>query len=195
MCSVVRRDALRGRRSDCPINFAVEVLGDRWSLVILRDIVFWGKRTYGELLGSDESIATNVLASRLRHLEKEGLLRRSADAGDRRRDRFDLTESGIALIPVLVELTCWSVRNEGWQSLPHGGTEAQHRFVAGLLDPRSKSRLVRKVEDAARRGSHYFEGVTPVANPRRAAKSASPSAKSKASQPPPPPPSVRRKRK
>lgn len=161
------RGGLKGRRSDCPINFAVEVLGDRWSLVILRDIVFWGKRTYGELLGSDEGIATNVLASRLRKLEKEGLIRRSADPNDRRRDRFELTENGIALIPVLVELTCWSARNERWQSLPHGGTEAQHRFVAGLLDARTKSRLVRKAQDAARRGSHYFEGVTPVSNPRK----------------------------
>lgn len=163
----VARDGLRGRRSDCPINFAVEVLGDRWSLVILRDMVFWGKRTYGEFLSSDESIATNVLASRLRHLEREGLIERSPDPNDRRKDRYDLTESGLALIPVLVELTCWSARNEGWGSLAHGGTEAQHRFVAGLLDARTKSRLVRKVSDAARRGSHYFEGVTPVSNPRR----------------------------
>lgn len=161
------RDGLQGRRSDCPINFAVEVLGDRWSLVILRDIVFWGKRTYGELLTSDESIATNVLASRLRHLEREGLIRRSRDPSDRRRDRYDLTESGIALVPVLVELTCWSARNESWRSLAHGGTEAQRRFVAGLLDARRKSRLVRKVRDAATRGGHYFEGVTPVSNPRR----------------------------
>ncbi len=161
------REGLRGRRSDCPINFAVEVLGDRWSLVILRDIVFWGKRTYGELLGSDESIATNILASRLRHLEKEGLIKRSSDVADRRKDRYDLTESGIALIPVLVELTCWSARNDRWRSLTRGGTEAQRRFVAGLLDTRTKSRLIRKVQDAARRGSHYFEGVTPVSNPRR----------------------------
>jgi DNA-binding HxlR family transcriptional regulator len=163
----VGREGLRGRRSDCPINFAVEVLGDRWSLVILRDIVFWGKRIYGELLGSDESIATNILASRLRHLEKEGLIKRSSDVADRRKDRYDLTESGIALIPVLVELTCWSARNDRWRSLTHGGTQAQRRFVAGLLDTRTKSRLIRKVQEAARRGSHYFEGVTPVSNPRR----------------------------
>jgi DNA-binding HxlR family transcriptional regulator len=167
MCRGVGRDGLKGRRSDCPINFAVEVLGDHWSLVILRDIVFWGKRTYGELLGSDESIATNVLASRLRHLQKEGLIQRSPDVHDRRKDRYDLTESGIALIPVLVELTCWSARNERWQSLSHGGTDAQRRFVDGLFDARTKSRLMHKVEDAARRGSHYFEGVTPVSNPRR----------------------------
>jgi len=149
----VGRDGLKGRRSDCPINFATEVLGDRWSLVILRDVVFWGKHTYGEFLGSDERIATNILAS--------------PDLHDRRKDRFDLTERGIALVPVLVELTCWSARNEDWRSLPHGGTEAQHRFVAGLLDGRTKGRLVRKIQAAARRGSHYFEGVLPVSNPRR----------------------------
>jgi DNA-binding HxlR family transcriptional regulator len=164
---VGQRDRLRGRRSDCPINFAVEVLGDRWSLVILRDIVFWGKRTYGELLGSDESIATNILASRLRHLEKEGLIERSSDADDRRKDRYVLTESGIALIPVLVEMVRWSAANERWRSLPHGGTEAQRRFVAGLFDPGTRSRILRRAQEAARRGGHYFEGVTPMRNPRR----------------------------
>ena len=164
---IVSRRGLRGRRSDCPINFAAEVLGDRWSLVILRDIVFWGKRTYGELLRSDERIATNILASRLRHLEKEGLIKRSSDVYDRRKDRYDLTESGFALIPVLIELICWSARNERFQSLTRGGTRAQRRFVAGLLDVRTKRRLLRRVQDAARRGSHYFEGVTPVSNPRR----------------------------
>jgi DNA-binding HxlR family transcriptional regulator len=163
----VKRSGLRGRRSDCPVNFAVEVLGDRWSLVLLRDIVFWGKRTYGEFLASDEGIATNILASRLRHLEREGLVVRSPDPRDRRKDRWDLTESGLALVPVLVEMTCWSARNESWQSLPHGGTEAQRRFVAGLLDARTKGRLVREIRDAARCGSHFFEGVTPVSNPRR----------------------------
>jgi len=163
----VARGGLRGRRSDCPINFAVEVLGDRWSLVILRDIVFWGKRTYGELMRSDESIATNVLASRLRHLEKEQVIKRSKDLDDRRKDRFELTESGIALIPLMVELAYWGARNERWRSLPDGGTEAQRRFVAGLFDARTKRQLLRKVQDAASRGSHYFEGVTPVSNPRR----------------------------
>jgi len=156
-----------GRRSDCPINFAVEVLGDRWSLMILRDIVFWGKRTYGAFLGSGESIATNILASRLRHLEEEGLIERSADEHDRRKDRYDLTENGIALIPTLVELTCWSARNERWRALAKGGTEAQHRFVASVMNVRAKARLIKQVEAAARRGGHYFEGVAPNRNPRR----------------------------
>ena len=177
-------NGLRGRRSDCPINFAVEVLGDRWSLVLLRDIVFWGKRTYGELLRSDESIATNVLASRLRHLEKEKIITRSSDGDDRRKDRYDLTEIGIALIPVLVELTCWSARNERWRSLAHGGTEAQRRFVAALLDARTKSRLVREIQNAARRGSYYFEGVTPVSNPRIKGRRSKP--RERARWPPPP---------
>ena len=156
----------RGRQVGAPRR-RVRVARNRWSLVILRDIVFWGKRTYGQLLASDEGIATNVLASRLRHLEKEGHIERSSDPDDRRKDRYDLTESGVALIPVLIELTCWSALNERWRSLTHGGTEAQRRLVAGLLEARTKSPFVRKIRDAARRGSHYFEGVTPVSNPRR----------------------------
>src|SRR6266516_2955941 len=62
------------RRSDCPINFALELFGDPWSLLIIRDIVYFGKKTYGEFLASEEGMATNILASRLAHLEHQGLL-------------------------------------------------------------------------------------------------------------------------
>ena len=62
------------RRSDCPISFGLETFGDLWSLLIIRDIVYFGKKTYGEFLDSDEAIATNILASRLQHLEQQGIL-------------------------------------------------------------------------------------------------------------------------
>jgi DNA-binding HxlR family transcriptional regulator len=62
------------RRSDCPINVALETFGDTWSLFIIRDMVYFGKKTYGEFLASEESIATNILASRLVHLEQQGML-------------------------------------------------------------------------------------------------------------------------
>ena len=83
--SVVKKNGLNGRRSDCPVNFAVEALGDKWSLVILRDMIFWGKKTYGEFLKSDEHIATNILADRLSYLEKEGLISKSLDPNDKRK--------------------------------------------------------------------------------------------------------------
>src|SRR5216117_155764 len=79
-------NGLKGRRSDCPVNFAVEALGDKWSLVILRDIIFWGKHAYGEFLKSDERIATNILANRLEYLESEGLISKTHDPNDRRKE-------------------------------------------------------------------------------------------------------------
>ena len=82
----MKANGLNGLRSDCPVNFAVETLGDKWSLVILRDMIFWGKKTYGEFLKSDEKIATNILAGRLEYLEKEGLITKARDQRDKRKD-------------------------------------------------------------------------------------------------------------
>lgn len=98
-------------RSGCPINLTVEVLGDRWSLIVLRDIMFGDRRTYGELHGSSlEGIATNVLASRLRHLEREGFLTSAPDPHHKQRTIYSLTEKAIALVPVMVALGNWGVR-------------------------------------------------------------------------------------
>lgn len=96
-------------RSHCPVNFGLEAIGDRWTLLILRDIVFRGKRTYGEFLKSEEGFATNILASRLAHLEAEGILKRE-DAPDGRKDLFSLTEKGLDLIPLLFEMVLWSAK-------------------------------------------------------------------------------------
>ena len=63
-------------RSNCPVNFGLETFGDKWSLLIVRDIIFWGKKTYGDFLNSDEGIASNILASRLAQLEENGIVRR-----------------------------------------------------------------------------------------------------------------------
>ncbi|HKP94233.1 MAG TPA: helix-turn-helix domain-containing protein, partial [Fibrobacteria bacterium] len=79
-------------RSHCPVNYGLEAFGDRWALLILRDIVFRGKRTYGEFLKSEEGFATNILASRLERLMGAGILRREADEADGRKDIYFLTE-------------------------------------------------------------------------------------------------------
>lgn len=98
-------------RSGCPINLATELLGDRWSLVILRDIMFGGSRTYRELLThSLEGIATNILAARLRHLEAQGFLSAAPDPLHRQRTIYSLTEKAIALVPVMAILGEWGVR-------------------------------------------------------------------------------------
>jgi DNA-binding HxlR family transcriptional regulator len=73
------------RRSDCPINFALEMFGDPWSLLLIRDIVYFGKHTYGDFLASEEGMATNILAIRLAHLEQQGLLVKKPSEQDKRK--------------------------------------------------------------------------------------------------------------
>jgi DNA-binding HxlR family transcriptional regulator len=99
------------QRSGCPINLAVEVLGDRWSLVVLRDIMFGNRRTYGELHGTSlEGIATNILGDRLKRLIDEGLLTAAPDPGHKQRVIYSLTDKSIALVPVMSALGSWGAR-------------------------------------------------------------------------------------
>ena len=100
----------RQYRSTCPINFALETFGDMWSLLIIRDIVRYKKSTYGEFLENDEKISTNILADRLSKLEQLGILRKTPDKNDRRRDRYKLTQKGIDLYPIMLEMVLWSVK-------------------------------------------------------------------------------------
>ena len=85
-------------RSHCSVNYGLEIFGDKWSLLIVRDIVFAGKKTYGEFLKSEEGFATNVLASRLAFLEEQGILSKTPSSADRRKDFYALTEKGLDLI-------------------------------------------------------------------------------------------------
>ena len=96
-----------GHRSGCPINLAVELFGDRWSLVILRDMMFGGKRHFRELLKSEEGIATNILADRLRMLVDQGLLTRADDPSHRQKAIYSLTVKAITLVPIMAHLGAW----------------------------------------------------------------------------------------
>ena len=95
-------------RSDCPISSALDHLGDRWSLLIIRDIAFSGKRSYSALLESPEGIATNILSNRLNCLEKSKVIEKKRDPEDGRRQIYSLTKSGLDLLPILVEMIVWS---------------------------------------------------------------------------------------
>ncbi len=95
-------------RSCCPIAASLDILGDRWTLVILRDVLFGGRSRFSQL-GADESIATNILSERLERLEREGILGKDKDPSDGRRNIYFATPKGIALIPVLVSLAEWGV--------------------------------------------------------------------------------------
>src|SRR5260221_12234966 len=106
------------RRSDCPISFALETFGDRWSLLIVRDIVYFGKKTYGESLESEEGIATNILASRLAQLEQKGILSKKPDPTDKRKEVYSLTEAGLDLIPILLQMEDWSAHHDPQTEAP-----------------------------------------------------------------------------
>src|SRR5207253_11274398 len=103
----MKKRAMAERRSACPLNATLEVLGDRWSLLIVRDLIFKGRTTYKDFLAGGEGIATNVLADRLRRLEAEGGIEKGRDAADARRLVYRLTAKAPALGPALVEMVVW----------------------------------------------------------------------------------------
>jgi DNA-binding HxlR family transcriptional regulator len=100
------------RRSLCPVSISLEVFGDRWSLLIVRDLMVRGYRRFKEFQESGEGIATNILSDRLQRLEASGIITAEAEETDGRRVNYRLTEKGIDLAPVLLELLLWGARNE-----------------------------------------------------------------------------------
>ena len=100
------------RRSGCPINLTLEQLGDPWSLIVIRDLMFGNRRSYGALLSqSEEGIASNILADRLRRLAQSGLLTRTDDPSHRQKGIYSLTEAGIQLTPLLAHMGAWGRRH------------------------------------------------------------------------------------
>jgi DNA-binding HxlR family transcriptional regulator len=106
------RSSLRLPRSGCPISIALEQFGDPWSLLIVRDVMFKGLRTFNEFQLAGEGIASNILSDRLERLEHAGILRKQPDPTDGRRYLYRLTAKGLDLAPVLVELVLWSSKYE-----------------------------------------------------------------------------------
>lgn len=114
---VRRRDC----RSHCPINFALEIFGDPWSLLVVRDVVFFGKKTFREFQGSGERIASNVLADRLRRLGAAGILRKEKgkdEDADGRQVIYRITEKGLDLLPVLLDIIEWSAHHDPETAAP-----------------------------------------------------------------------------
>ena len=95
-------------RSHCPTNFGLEHFGDKWSLLIVRDLMFKGKRHYNEFLEAGESVSTSVLGDKLRQLEEGGIIDKRKDNIKKSRIRYSLTKKGIALLPLMVEIIIWS---------------------------------------------------------------------------------------
>ena len=98
-------------RSGCPINLTLEILGDRWSLIVLRDMMFCNRRHFREILSrSEEGIASNILADRLKRLVEQGLLTRTGDPSHKQKALYSLTEMGIQLVPVFAAMGAWGRR-------------------------------------------------------------------------------------
>lgn len=95
-------------RSDCPLNFGLEIFGDKWTLLIIRDMMFFNKRYYNEFLMSREGISTNILADRLAMLEREKFITKQKDGKHKQKIIYSLTEKGIDLLPVIIEVGLWS---------------------------------------------------------------------------------------
>jgi DNA-binding HxlR family transcriptional regulator len=124
------------RRSGCPLNASIEMLGDRWSLLIIRDMMLRGSRTYKEFLESHERIATNILADRLRKLIAYGIITTEPDPSDGRRRIYLLTAKGIDLAPVMTEMVLWAAGHEetGNQALVRLMREDKQAFLASIRE-------------------------------------------------------------
>lgn len=96
------------KRSDCPISCTLDIWGDKWSLLIVRDLIFFKECTYGDFLKSDEKIATNILAARLQMLEENGIISKSDHPESKAKVLYKLTSKGIDLLPLMIEINIWA---------------------------------------------------------------------------------------
>ena len=121
-------------RSTCPISTAVEIVGDRWTLLVVRDLMFAGKRHFRQSLQSEESISSNVLADRLSLLVENGLVRREGDPSHAQKAIYSLTEKGLDLLPVVVAMSAWAQKH-------HPETRRPEAVDLVARNPRSMERL------------------------------------------------------
>lgn len=137
----------RERGSGCPICYALDIFGDRWTLLILRDLLLVGKQRYREFQTSDEAIASNILSDRLRRLEAAGIIMREPDPSDGRQLIYQATDKGRTLSPVLMEIAAWGASNDPDTGAPPGFAEsfytnraAFHEDHAGMMAKLGKAR-------------------------------------------------------
>lgn len=120
-------------RSHCPINFAQETFGDKWSLLIIRDLMFKDKKYYGEFLLSDEKISTNILADRLEKLENAGLISKTIDEENNSRKIYSLTSKGLDLMPMLIEMIAWGAKYDQDTAAPKAFIQQYKKDKDGLI--------------------------------------------------------------
>jgi len=131
LCLVPAKNSTPKRRSGCPLNASVEMLGDRWSLLLLRDMMLRGFTTFKEFLTSYEGIATNILSDRLKRLIAHGIITTKEDPSDGRKLIYVLTPKGLDLAPVMTEMVLWAAKHEetGNQALVRQMQKGKEQFV------------------------------------------------------------------
>lgn len=128
------------RRSDCPISYALDLFGDKWTLLIIRDMLFKQKRRFGQFAESEEKISTNILADRLARLEAEGLVTKETDPENGRQVVYALTAKALDLAPMLIEMILWSAKYDSHSA-------ADRAFIRKAKGDRGQ--LVRDVKSRA----------------------------------------------
>lgn len=122
------------RRSACPISYALDCFGDKWTLLVIRDLMFTDKRRYGEFLKSDEAVATNILADRLAKLKNAGIIRQSVNPKSRVKNVYTLTEKGLDLVPVMLELVAWGAKHDPQTGAPKAFIRRLKEDRAGVIE-------------------------------------------------------------
>ncbi|MBQ4819036.1 helix-turn-helix domain-containing protein [Aquimarina sp. MMG016] len=115
------------KRSNCPISHSLDIIGDKWSLIILRDMMFNGKNFYNEFLNSDEGISTNILANRLEMLVNYNIIKKQQDLHSKAKWYYSLTEKGIDFLPTVVELILWGLKHDRMKT-------PKIKYVLSILD-------------------------------------------------------------
>ncbi|MCI4664886.1 MAG: helix-turn-helix transcriptional regulator [Neomegalonema sp.] len=137
------------RPSGCPIAFGLDVFGDRWTLLIIREMMFGEKKTYGEFLAADEAISTNILANRLKLLESEGIVDKRRDPQNFRSFLYELTPKGYDLAPVMLAIIDWSGKHDKRPDRLTAMVERVKNDRDGLV-----KQIQQRREDAAKRSSN-----------------------------------------
>lgn len=140
-------------KSQCPINFTVEVFGDPWSLLIVREIASFGTMTFGEFLKINELISTSVLADRLEHLQSAGIIIKQSHPTDKRKVVYSLTNLGLDALPILYEVAAWGSRNSPAPAAPESWFNSLTRDKPTVLAAWRKSLEL---------GSSFFRGPDSV---------------------------------
>lgn len=129
------------QRSQCPISCSLEIWGDKWSLLIIRDLMFANKNTYGDFLQSSEKISTNILAARLQHLEQKQLIQKRVHPESKAKVWYQLTPKGIALMPILIEIHLWTAQFSDVPAELHEALNSVKADKAGFIQAHTEKLL------------------------------------------------------